>query len=58
LDGASKLPIAGGDANNGTEDIAGEGDAENDPLKFGWAGIMRAIGADMELGLIVGSARS
>jgi len=55
----SKLPIAGGEANNGADDIELEVGLEKDPLELGWtgnAGIMGAIGDIIGVVVTVGSA--
>lgn len=54
----SKLPIAGGEANNGAEDIEEEG-LEKDPLELGWVesvGIIGAMGGIVGMVVTVGSA--
>lgn len=46
----SKLPIAGGEANKGIEDVGLEGGWERDPLELDWVesvGIMGAMGGIM-----------
>jgi len=58
FDGESTLPITGGVANDGGEDIDVSGGGNIAP-KLGWAGavgIMGAIGGEMGAGDMVGSA--